>query len=83
MTYRFQDTLHRTAADAVAHVAEAWIYGGMARPYPETLADDPVRLARECIEGWHMAPTLAEWGASEAALAQAMAAAIAACRAEG
>jgi hypothetical protein len=80
MAFQFQDTLHRTASDAVDHVAEAWIYGGMARPYPETLEDDPVRLARECIDGWHLAPTLAEWGATETQLAQSMAATIAGSR---
>jgi hypothetical protein len=79
--YEFQGTSYSTVEDALVAVATAWIYGGMERPYPETLDEAPEHLAAECIEGWGLADLLAEWGAGQADLADAMASIIRIARA--
>lgn len=75
-SYEFGGGLYRTSTEALRAVADAWIYGGMTRPYPETLAADPTDLARECVAEWGLANTLAEWGEDEAGLTTAMAHAV-------
>jgi hypothetical protein len=80
--YAFQDISYSTSETALRAVASAWIYGGMERPYPETLATAPAALAAECIDGWGLADLLAEWGADAAGLADAMASVLADARAE-
>jgi hypothetical protein len=80
MSYQFEGTSYATRDTALQAVADAWIYGGMARPYPETLATAPAALAAECIEEWDLADLLAEWGADAEALADAMASVLAAAR---
>jgi hypothetical protein len=73
MSYQFEGTSYATRNTALRAVASAWIYGGMERPYPETLATAPAALASECVAGWGLADLLAEWGADQADLAEAMA----------
>jgi hypothetical protein len=73
MSYQFEGTSYATRDTALRAVASAWIYGGMERPYPETLATAPAALASECVAGWGLADLLAEWGADADALADAMA----------
>jgi hypothetical protein len=73
MAYEFQGISYSSSRDALKAIATAWVYGGMERPYPETLATPPAALAAECIEGWGLADLLAEWGEDAEALAGAMA----------
>jgi hypothetical protein len=82
MSYQFEGTSYATRNTALRAVASAWIYGGMERPYPETLATAPAALAAKCIEEWDLGDLLAEWGADADALADAMASVLAAARAE-
>jgi hypothetical protein len=82
MSYQFEGTSYATRNTALRAVASAWIYGGMERPYPETLATAPAALASECVKQWDLADLLAEWGADAEALADAMASVLAAARAE-
>jgi hypothetical protein len=83
MSYEFQGTSYATSETALRAVASAWIYGGMERPYPETLATAPAALAAESIEEWDLGDLLAEWGADAADLADAMADVLAAASAHG
>jgi hypothetical protein len=73
MGYTFQGISYSTGETALRAIASAWIYGGMRRPFPETLAEEPASLAAECIEGWGLADLLATWQADQADLADAMA----------
>jgi hypothetical protein len=82
MSYTFHLISYPTRAAALEAVAQAWIYGGMERPYPETLEEAPAQLAAECVAEWDLRDRLAEWGADEAALAAAMARVVAAASAE-
>jgi hypothetical protein len=80
MSYQFEGTSYATRDTALRAVASAWIYAGMERPYPETLATAPAALAAECVAGWGLADLLAKWGADQADLADAMASVLAAAR---
>ena len=80
--YQFQSILYPTSNRALRAVAEAWIWGGMPRPYPETLVADPVGLASECIEAWSLADVLRDWGVGQDALADAMRVALDVARSE-
>jgi hypothetical protein len=77
MAYEFQGVSYTTSRDALKALATAWIYGGMARPYPETLATAPEDLAAECVAAWNLGEQIAEWGADADALADAMASVLA------
>jgi hypothetical protein len=77
MTYEFQGSSYTTRSAALEAVATAWIYGGMERPYPETLATPPAALAAECIAEWNLGEQIAEWGEDAQTLAVAMAEALA------
>jgi hypothetical protein len=81
MSYEFQGIGYSTSETALRAVASAWIYGGMERAYPETLATDPAALVAECVESWGLADLLAKWGADQADLAEAMASIIRIARA--
>jgi hypothetical protein len=82
MSYKFQGTSYATKWGALRAVADAWIYAGMACPYPETLDEAPEHLAAECIEGWGLQDLLADWDADATALADAMASILRVARAE-
>jgi hypothetical protein len=82
MSYKFQGASYATKWGALRAVADAWIYAGMDRPYPETLDEEPASLAAECIKGWGLGELLAKWGADAEALADAMARALESARAD-
>ena len=73
MTYEFQGTSYHTTRNVLAAIADAWIWGGMNRPYPETLASNPRDLAADCVVGWEFGDTFAEWGVDVEMLAKQMA----------
>jgi hypothetical protein len=81
MSYTFHIISHPTREAALESVARAWIYGVSAAPYPETLGVAAADLAAECIAEWDLGDLLAEWGADQAALAEAMARVVAAAKA--
>ena len=82
MSYEFRDSLYSTAEMALRAVAEAWLWAGMSRPYPETLERSPDDLARECIEAWGLDETLREWGCDHMDMVDAMQVALEAARSE-
>jgi hypothetical protein len=73
MGYTFQGISYSTGETALRAIASAWIYGGMRRPFPETLAEEPASLAAECIEGWGLEELLAQWGETHETFTEAMA----------
>ncbi len=76
MAYEYAGTLPATARSATQHACEDYIWGGMARPYPETLAATPAELAAECVkDGWITAERMSEWGITDHDVLSAMTAA--------